>query len=179
MGFKRKMAVLGMVICLLLGLIGCGGARADRLAWGHVQGKWVGEWSAKAQVHYANQECAVSLKRSPVERFEVIFEGPENLKGLRVTFLPDRTEMCYQGQNLSFSSGRLPEHSVAGQLANVVELIPILDPEQLRLERQDGQLLAQAEGLDLTADLESGNILTLSIPDEELELELLNFQNLA
>ena len=120
-----------------------------------------------------------SLRRSPAERLEVVFEAPESLAGLRVALLPGWAEVHFQGQKLTFPSGRLPERSVAGLFGDALQRILAWEPEQLDLERREGTLFAQADGLALTAGLEEGNLLALAVLEEGLEVEVQDFQNLG
>ncbi len=175
MAWKGKTAVLMAVLMLLCS---CGGGRADRLAWARVQGKLAGEWELQAQVLWAGEPLSLTLQRSPAERLVLAFEAPESLAGLRAVFLPGETQLCYQDLTDSFPSGRLPEGSVAGQLADALKRVLALEPSQLELERREGLLWARADGLELTAGLESGNIMTLSIPEQGMELKALDFRSL-
>ena len=173
---RRRLAAL--LLAAVWMLAGCGGARADRLAWNRLQNGLAGEWKAEACAKSGGQMVSLALRRSPAERLEIQFTAPDTLAGLRVTLLPDRVEMAWQGLGFTIPPGRLPEGSVAGQVAGALEKIQALQPEQLHLERQGGKLLAEGEGLQLTAGLEHGNLLTLAVPGGGLELELEDFQNL-
>ncbi len=171
-GLLKGSAALG--ICLLLW--GCS-AQTPEPDGKIVREKLQGGYQTTTKVKYQELEATMTIYQPPMNCAQVVFDSPPSLQNLKMTFFTDRTKLEYEGKSFEFSAGSLPSKAAA-QLV-ISALNAVTQDQGITVRQQDDKLVIQGELADgsfsLEADGKSGNLLTLSIPERELELEILDF----
>lgn len=128
------------------------------------------QFEAAGRLRCKGLEAQVTLRRDGRDQLE--FESPAGLRGLRVTVDPGYLILDFDGLERRFTRGSLPEGSAAGLLLSA------LDAAAENGVREDGSCDASWGSFTLSMKPD-GNILKLSIPERDLELEVQNFKNLS
>lgn len=127
-------------------------------------------------------EGTVKLRRLGPGQASVSFESPPAVKGLSLSFEAGLVTFRYQGLSFQMSAGSLPAGAAAQGILGAIDTALRED-----VQEQDGAApgtfqiegLAGGEAFILTADASSGNILNLSVPGQNLHMEVLQFINLS
>lgn len=118
------------------------------------------------RLRYQGIESQVTLRRDGRDFLD--FESPAGLRGLSVTADQSFVDFRYAGLERRFTRGSLPADSVAELLLDALN----------RAAETGVPVSGQYEGADVTLTMDKGNILKLSIPGKDLELEVHSFRNL-
>lgn len=174
---KRMICLLAAAV-LLLSAAGCNTGQNQEKTAEEVRRKLNQSFQTTAKVKYKELETVIKLYKKPMNCADVTFESPDSLKDMRLTFYTDKVSIQYKDMSFDF----LPD-SMPGQAASKLVLSALntaLNDDGVSIEQKDGQLLIKGKISEgeflLMIDAESGNILKLSIPDSELEMEILNFK---
>lgn len=120
------------------------------------------------RLRYQGIETQVALRRDGRDILE--FESPAGLRGLSVTADQSFADFRYAGLERRFTRGSLPADSVAALLLEALDTAADTGvPVSGQYEDAGGQF---------TLTMDKGNILKLSIPGKDLELEVHSFRNL-
>lgn len=131
-----------------------------------------------AHVRYRELDTIMTLYKKPLNCAQVTFESPESLRDLQMTFYTDKVALQYQNLDFQFTPGSLPGEAAAKLVLSALNTV--LEGTGVTVSREDGILRVEGQldegAFTLTADAKNGNILKLSIPERELEMEVLHFK---
>lgn len=175
---KRILCIGIAAMTLLLGFAGCKSKQNQEQAAAELQKKMSQSFETTAKVTYKGLESVMTIYKEPMNCALVTFNAPESLKNMKMTFYNDRVTLQYKDMSFDF----VPD-SVPGQAASKMVLSALntaLNDKGVSVRQEDNRLVIDgridAGTFSLVVDAENGNILKLSIPESELELEVLNFK---
>ncbi len=173
-GFLKGFVIAAL--CVLLG--GCGAAQKAAPSAQQVQEQLRKSYQTTAKVKYKTLESVMTIYKKPMNCAQVVFEAPDSLKDLKMTFYTDRVTFDYQKLSFDFVPGNLP-----GQAASKLVLSALnsaMEEQGVTVQQEGEQLIIRGQMEEgeflLTAGARDGNILKLSIPAQQLDLEILNFK---
>lgn len=173
---RRKLSALLLAALVLLGTTGCG-KQADARAAEQVR-QAAESFQTTARVKYRTLETVMTIYKKPMNCAVITFESPESLQDMKMTFYPDKVAFQFRDMTFDFVPDSLPGQAAAELV--LAALNAALAEEGITIEQKDGQLLVTGKidegAFTLVLDAKSGNILKLTIPEKELELEVLNFK---
>ena len=130
-----------------------------------------------AKVRYQGMETTMTIYKKPMNCAVVTFDAPDTLKEMKMTFYTDRVTLSYGEMKFDFEPDSVP-----GQAASKLILSALNDAlnDQGMNIRQEGEGVRFEGSMEqgtfsLLLDRESGNLLQLSLPEHDLEMEVLNF----
>jgi len=130
-----------------------------------------------AQLKYRGIESTVTVKKELPVSYLVTFQSPDSLKGMEVQFAQDNVAIQYGKMKLDVSPDQLSSSAAVKLLASVID--SVVEQEDLQIELEDGRaaLTGRLDSGDfiLIIDRETGNFLSLSMPDSEFEMTFENF----
>lgn len=136
-----------------------------------------GNYSTSAKIAYKELKATARISRETPVSCSVVFESPESLKDMAFVFQRDSVDLNYKGLSFNFEQDSLPATAVAKIAVSAIN----------RAMRDDGLSVALDGGvLEITGMLESGefilrvngetgSLMKLLVPAEELEIEFENF----
>lgn len=131
-----------------------------------------------AQVRHKQQISVMTIDYQLPQGATVKFENPDSMQGVMLSFDPQKVEMTLDDLRFTYTSGSFPAQATSRQILSAI--FAAANAEQPDISRgQEGLTLAGLDGgvaYQILFDETSGNILKLSIPDEELEMQTLNFK---
>ena len=126
------------------------------------------------------QAEAVFIRESP-SSCTVRMLSPDSIKGTEMVFTEDKMHISYMGLSLSVDPNSVPGSAAIKLLISALD--SSLQQEGVDLSYENRVLTATGEAgtgrFTLKIDPENGNLLSLSIPEEELEIEFKNFKFLG
>lgn len=172
----RKIAALLLVAAVSIGLLaGCGEkspAKSEQPLAEHT-----GNYQTTANINYKDLKATAVICQD-IGSCSVSFTAPASLKDMAFVFGEDAVDVSYKGLGFQFDPQSLPGGALARIMTSSIN----------KAMRNDGISVTLTDsGIDLTGmldvgeftlqlDRDSGNILKLSVPSEELEIEFLNFR---
>lgn len=167
----RKLCVILVLLCVLT-LAGCQKPKPQ-----NPLPKQSGNYETAAEISYKELKATASISRETPESCTVVFDSPPSLKDMSFIFRRDSVDLGYKGLSFRFDPDSLPGGAIANLTVSAIN----------RAMSDDGLSLALANGaLEITGvmdsgefrlllDPESGNLIKLSVPAEELEIAFSNF----
>ena len=166
---KRVFGIL-LAAALLLGAAGCGAKAREESAAEQMRQNLSQSFQTTAKVRYGGLETEMTIYKKPMNCAVVTFQSPESIRDIKMTFFTDKVTVQYGDLSFDFTPDSVP-----GKALNAA-----LNDQGVRFEEQDGKLVVTGkieEGdFSLVVDGENGNILKLSIPQNDFEVEILNFK---
>lgn len=171
----RRFAAFVAAFGILL-MAGCGKAAANlpkRPLSGHT-----GNYETTADISYKGLEATAILSQESPGSCSVSFTAPASLKDMAFVFNEDSVDVSYKGLSFQFDPQSLPGGALAKIMTSSIN----------KAMKDDGITVSADEtGIDLTGvldvgeftlrlDGQNGNLLKLSVPSEDLEIEFLNFR---
>lgn len=173
---KRLLSVL-LCTAVLLSMSGCG-AEKKELEAKAAQEKLAQSFRTTAKMSYKGLQTEIEIYKKPMNCAVVTFGAPDSLKDMKLTFYTDHVTMSYKEQEFDFVPDSLPGKAASKLVISAINAA--MSDEGVSVEQTEDQLIIKGsieEGdFLLTIDAKNGNILKLSIPQSELELEILNFK---
>lgn len=165
-----------VTICLcLLCLTGCGSKAEEQST---PLKKHSGNYSSTANITYKELQATATITQESPQSCAVVFSSPPSLKDMAFVFHKDNVDLNYKGMSFSFNPNSLPGGAVAGMAVSAINTA--MRDDGLQVELADDALevsgVMQSGEFKLRLDAKNGNLLKLSVPAEELEIEFVNFQ---
>ena len=138
---------------------------------------FTGLFETTAHITYRDLSAIARIVQDTPEACTVTFSAPDTLKNMSFVFRQDQVKVSYRGLSFDFDPGSIPGSAVAK--AAVSSINAALQKEGLALEQLSGSLslTGSSESGDFTLliDTESGDLLKLTVPSQELEIAFENF----
>ena len=136
-----------------------------------------GYFDTTANITYRELSATARITRDSPRSCIVTFTSPESLSGITFVFWGDRVDLNYGMLSFTFDPNSVPGGAIASVMVNAVN--SALSGKGLIVEHTDGSLTlsGRLESGDFLLRLDGGDgsLLTLSIPEQELEIEFLGF----
>ena len=143
--------------------------------------KQSGNFETAAEIRYKELKATASVSRETPDSCTVVFASPPSLKDMSFVFRRDSVDLSYKGLGFRFDPDSLPGGAVAGLTVSAINRA--MSDDGLTLDYADGKLgitgIMDSGEFHLLLDQQSGNLLKLSIPAEELEIAFVNFHFLG
>ena len=165
----------GVFLSLLLVLLFCGcGCQQEQSSQPTVPSGF----ESRASIRYGDMDLTALVSRTQEGVTTVTFESPESLKDLTLTLQGEEVTLSYQGLSLSLNANGFPARSIARVMQDALNRA--LEPQGCTVSLEDGvlELRGQIDAYEfvLRMDGENGNLLSLSVPGENMEMTFENFQ---
>ncbi|MEM1483402.1 hypothetical protein V6615_00830 [Oscillospiraceae bacterium PP1C4] len=174
---KRMMAAL-LAATMLLTLGGCNSKKEKEKAAADVQSKISQSFQTTAKVNYKDLEAVMTIYKKPMNCATVMFESPDSLKDMKLTFYPEKVGIEYKDMKFDFVPDSLPGKAASKLVLSALNTA--MNDDGVSIEQNGSQLIINgkidAGDFSLVIDAASGNILKLTIPNSDLEMEILNFK---
>ncbi|MCR2024263.1 hypothetical protein [Anaerotruncus colihominis] len=169
-----------ILLCAALLWTGTGCARRDQQhqAENLARQSLSQNFQTTAKVRYKNIETVMTIYKKPMNCAVVTFEAPDSLKEMKMTFYTDHVALSYKDLSFDFTPDSVPGKAASKMV--LTALNAALNDDGISVREEEGRLIVDgtidAGDFSLIIDAENGNILKLSIPENNLELEVLNFK---
>lgn len=129
-----------------------------------------------ASVHYGELDAEIRLSREDGV-CEINMINPESLRDFTFLLKEDVFTLRYKGLSFDIDPSTLPVESMAGMILNTLNQAMEPNGMALSLEEEAIVFTGQKENssFSLRLDKETGNFLSLNIPDEDFSAEFKNF----
>ena len=163
------------LICtvLLLALTSCSRPKTpETLFEGHS-----GNFDTTANISYRELSATARITRETPRSCSVTFTSPESLADVAFIFWSDRVELNYKAMSFTFDPNSVPGGAVARIAVGAINAA--LSGKGLAVQYEDSALTLSGT-LDsgdfiLRVDQNDQSLLRLSIPEQQLDIEFINF----
>jgi len=147
-------------------------AREDKIL-----GQLSSQFDTTANISYNGFNATATISQQTPLSCQVVFSEPESLKDMAFSFAQDKVEVAYKGLAFSFDPSSVPGSAVAKMAVSAIN--KVLGKEGVQVNYTEDALEVSGEteagAFTLLLDPENGNMMKLSIPGEQLEIEFENF----
>lgn len=137
-----------------------------------------GNFETTANIKYKEIEATAVIKQESPKSCSVTFSSPPSLKDMEFNFHSEGIDLTYKGLSFTFDPSSLPGKAVAEIVVKSIQ--KAFKNENISLDFKDDVItiagVLESGEFILTLDAQSENLLKLSIPGEELEIEFINFK---
>ncbi len=168
--FKRVFYLL-LLSCILM--TGCGNpAKAD------IPDEITKPFESQLNIKYGDIAATAYFMRQDPANCTLVFDSPDSLKEMAFVFDKESVTVAYKEMQVTID----PKSTLGGATIRLVlaAINQAAEGEGVLATYEDNVLTVTGESESgqfiLTLDAEKGNILTLSIPAEKLEVEFFNFK---
>lgn len=176
MRWKLIPAVFAVV--LSIGLSACGTQKLNAQEQAQIKENLSKSYETTAEVKYHDFETVMTVYKKPMNCATVRFDSPENLKDFKLTYYTDKVAVDYKDMHFDFLPDTLPGKAASSLVVSALN--SAMNDTGVSVEQKEEQLIVKGEmdegSFSLVIDRNNGNILKLSIPASELEMEILNFK---
>lgn len=125
-----------------------------------------------AEIKYKTLSATAKISQETPAQCTVAFSSPESLEGLSFAFHENGVDMAYRGLMFTFDPDSVPGTAAASMAVRAINAVMRDQGVELR---SDGSFIELQGTMDsgeflLRVDAESGNLLKLSVPDEDFEI---------
>lgn len=136
-----------------------------------------GNFDATANITYKELRATATIVQETPRACSVTFSSPASLKDMSFVFREGVVDMAYKGLAFTFDPQSLPG-GAAAKIA-VAGINRAMKDDGITVDYTEGILslsgIMESGEFSLRLDPESGNLMKLSVPAEELEIEFINF----
>lgn len=166
-----------LTLLLSLALLGGCAAKPPAAPQSPLAGR-SGNYETTANIVYRGLEATASIAQSTPESCRVAFSAPDTVEGMELTFARDSVGVAYKGLSFQFDPGSVPSGAVARIAVEAIGKAMRDEGVELRQTESGLELCGALDAGEFTLrlDAESGNLLKLSVPSEDLEITFENFR---
>lgn len=130
-----------------------------------------------ANIKYKDIEAAVVIVNTPPKTCTVEFLSPKGIKGMSFFFEGNDISIDYNGMSFTFNPNTLPGGAVAKMVVSTINAATSKEGVTVALEKNVLEIAGESEAgaFILKLDRDNGNFIRLSIPENEFEMEFVNF----
>ncbi len=177
-----KLRILSGILALCLLLAGCAGAgKKNTQAAKKTAEKLDAAFESNLEIKLGDLQAEAIFTRQSPGSCTVRMLAPESLKDTELVFTEDKVNISYMGLSMSVDPASVPGSAAIKLLISALDTT--LKQEGVDLEYDNRVLTASGKAgtgeFIFKIDPEKGNLLNLSIPDEQLEIEFKNFKFLS
>lgn len=180
---KPVIMVCCIVFCFLI--IGCGAKEKQKVEQRTVTDATESikeSFESNLTIQYGELAAEATFVRTSPGLCRLSVTSPEELAGTELVFEQDKVTLTYLGMTMSVDPSSVPGTAVIKLLTGAVD--SVLQEEGVTLSYEDSVLLLEGQvgtsgNFTLRVDSETGNLLSLSVPDEALEVSFRDFKFLS
>lgn len=122
--------------------------------------------SATAKITQGDFKCSAKIKRQAASVWEWEFTSPKSINGMKATLSGDNCLIDFKGMKYTLDRKKLPKGSMISLLSKSIDRV-ILQKE-LECSEENGEITEKGvtDGLDFTAQVKEGKIVSVSVNDE-------------
>lgn len=171
------MRVTSLVLAFLLLFCGCG-TTGENVPGKTPLAEHSGNYRTTAHINYKDLKASASISQETPSSCSVVFESPPSLKEMAFVFRQDSVDLSYKGLSFSFNPDSMPGGAVAKLAVSAINKAMKDEGLNVALDGSALEVTGMLENgeFSLKLDGKTGNLLKLSVPAEELEIEFVNFQ---
>lgn len=176
---KRVISLLLAVLLSVSVLAGCkeastGGEAA--LSEAQISEKLQTDFASSAKIKYKGIEAEAQIKKEG-GGCTVDFTAPENLAGMQFDLSDEKLGISYKGFHVDIDPNSAVGGAVVKLLVKALTTAAEKNGVDISVEKDVVEIVSNQQSFQfsLRLDGESGNILNLQIPDEELDISFENF----
>lgn len=174
----RVRGMMAGVLALLCGaLIIFGGCSKEEIKPKPPLSKHTGNYTTDARIKYKELSAVAKISQETPSSCSVEFESPPSLSGMAFVFKSDKVDLNYKGLSFTYSPESIPGGAIAKLATSAINRA--MKDDGLSVVQEDGALringVMESGSFSLTLDKKTGNLMKLSVPEEELEIEFENF----
>ena len=173
-----RLGAVAAALLLCLGLTACGKANEDAQShYENLLNTLDNPYETTAKIKYKDIEATARIYKKTPGYCIVEMGGSSLLDGLNFLFEKDSMTVDYKGLKVTMDPAQLPDSAIAKLLVSAIDQAAKKDGVSVSFE--DTALVISGETADSTfylkIDAADANVMTLSVPAEELEVEFVNF----
>ena len=174
---KKRIFAVWMVLMAVM-LSACGAKKTNEQEQALLRENLSKSYETTARVKYHDLETVMTIYKKPMNCAVIRFESPDSLKDFQMTYYTDKVAVDYKDMNFDFLPDTLPGKAASNLVISALNAA--MNDNGIAMEQKGKQLVVNGEmeegSFSLVLDRENGNILKLSIPSSELEMEILTFK---
>jgi len=159
--------------CLLL-LTACGSNKAVKNPFKGKSGNFI----TAASISYKGVKALATISQATPLSCSFVFEAPRQVAGMGLVFQQDDVDVSYKGMGFTFARDFMPYGAVANITVQALNMV--INDEELTVnaesEAPEIRGMVEAGEFILQIDRDTGEIVKLSVPTQELEIEFHNFR---
>lgn len=174
-----RLGVVAFVLLLCMGMTACNKTNEDvQSHYESLLNTLDNPYETTAKIKYKDIEARLpEFTRGRPGYCIVEMGGSSLLEGLNFLFEKDSMTVDYKGMKVTMDPAELPNSAIAKLLVSAID--QAAQKDGVSVEFEDTALVISGETADSTfflrIDATDANVMTLSIPAEELEVEFVNF----
>lgn len=173
-----RLGAAAAALLLCLGMTACGKTNEDvQSHYENLLSTLDNPYETTAKIKYKDIEATARIHKKSPGYCIVEMGGSALLDGLNFLFEKDSMTVDYKGMKVTMDPADLPDSAVAKLLISAIDQAAKKDGVSVSFE--DAALVISGETADSTfylrIDATDANVMTLSVPAEELEVEFVNF----
>ena len=181
--FMRKIAVFLMSVLMTLTICGCsseGGnnsMKKDLSVPSEISQAYTGPYNTTANIKYKDITAQAVFTKDDGGTVTVTFLSPDSLKDIKFVYTEQLVTVSYKEMEFSLDPNSFLASSVTKTIISSIDMVT--KQNGVRVQLQDEGLMISGEmqtgTFQLVLDKKSGNALKLQIPQDDLEVEFVNF----
>ena len=173
-----RLGVVAFVLLLCMGMTACNKTNEDvQSHYESLLNTLDNPYETTAKIKYKDIEASARIHKRAPGYCIVEMGGSSLLEGLNFLFEKDSMTVDYKGMKVTMDPAELPNSAIAKLLVSAID--QAAQKDGVSVEFEDTALVISGETADSTfflrIDATDANVMTLSIPAEELEVEFVNF----
>lgn len=136
-----------------------------------------GNYYTAAKITYKELKARALISQETPASCSVVFESPQSLSDMAFVFRRDNVDVNYKGLSFTFEQDSLPAAAVAKLAVSAINRAMRDDGLEVMLDNGTFEVKGMLESGEfiLKINEETGSLMKLLIPAEELEIEFENF----
>ena len=136
-----------------------------------------GNFETTANISYKELKATATITRETPKSCIVVFTSPESIKDMAFVYSEGNVDLSYKGMSFSFDPDSLPGRAIAN--IAIAGINKAMEADGFSLDYTGNALVLtgvmESGEFTMRLDKESGNLIKLSVPAEDLEIEFVNF----
>ncbi|MEG2295157.1 MAG: hypothetical protein RSB96_00230 [Oscillospiraceae bacterium] len=176
----RKIFKIGVSLILCIFMASCASISSQDkiITKEEVSATVTSEFEAVLNIKYKELQATATIKQDLPQKCSIMFTSPQSLKDMYFEMDKETVLIDYKGLKLESRIEDIPNSSVVKLVVFAID--QVAKKNGIRMKLQDTALIVSGalEGgvFDLVLDATNANILKLIIPEQQLEIEFINFK---
>lgn len=135
-------------------------------------------FSTSANIKYKDIIAAATISSETPKTCKVLFSSPKSIEGMSFILSDEEVFVDYKGMNFSFDPNSLPGGAVANVVVAAINSATQKDGVTVEVKENVLEVSGESDAGEfiLRLDKSNGNFLKLVLPENDLELEFVNFK---
>lgn len=176
---SKIMGALVVSFVLFISMVSCSATpSAQEISPEEVSVAALSEFEAVLNIKYKELEATATIKQDLPQKCSVAFTSPESLKDMYFQMDKETILIDYKGLKLESKIKDMPNSAIVKMVVFAIDQVG--KKNGMRMKLQDNALIVSGQlesgAFDLVLDATNTNILKLMIPEQQLEIEFVNFK---